>query len=137
MRMWHYKLIEVLPKKQLTGQWRELSAICGLICKFGSPKSLIVDKVMDYPVTHFRKYISLVKEEMEKRGLKPKFDVFTKLSQIENKFAKTNLSEKFLFENWHNDRYFNQCYFNLEEKFDCGGISQEEWEKIKTLKRSV
>ena len=62
MRMWHYKLIEVLPKKQLTGQWRELSAICGLICKFDSPKSLIVDKVMDYPVTHFRKYVSLVKE---------------------------------------------------------------------------
>lgn len=34
---------------------------------------------------------------------------------------------------WHEDRYFIQCYYNLQEKYDCGGISPEDWEKIKQL----
>ena len=28
---------------------------------------------------------------------------------------------------WHNERYLDQCYYNLQEKFDCNGISEEEW----------
>ena len=27
MRLWHYDLIEYLPKQQLLGQWRELNSI--------------------------------------------------------------------------------------------------------------
>lgn len=23
-----------------------------------------------------------------------------------------------------------QCYYNLQEKYDCGGITQVEWQKI-------
>ena len=135
MRIWHYKLIEVLPKKQLTGQWRELSAICGLILKFGTPKSLIVDRLMDYPISHFKKYIGFVKSEMQRRGLKPKDDIYIKLSKIDSMlFSQKNLSENELFKNWHTQRYLKQCFYNLQEKFDCGGISGEEWKKIKALK---
>lgn len=25
---------------------------------------------------------------------------------------------------WHNDRYFLQCFYNLQEKHDCGGITE-------------
>lgn len=39
-------------------------------------------------------------------------------------------SEGELFAGWHNDRYYTQCYHNLEEKYDCGGITEEEWLKI-------
>lgn len=35
-----------------------------------------------------------------------------------------------LFKDWHNDRYLKQCLLNLQEKYDCGGITQEEWDKI-------
>ena len=35
-----------------------------------------------------------------------------------------------LFEGWHNERYLKQCYYNLQEKYDCGGISKEEWMKV-------
>ena len=35
-----------------------------------------------------------------------------------------------LFENWHNDRYLAQCYYNLQEKFDCGGIEAADWNII-------
>ena len=30
MRLWHYKLIPYLPKKQLVSQWRECIAIMGM-----------------------------------------------------------------------------------------------------------
>ena len=41
-----------------------------------------------------------------------------------------------LFKEWHNERYFWQCYFNLQEKYDRGGISPEEWSKIELYKNS-
>ena len=31
----------------------------------------------------------------------------------------------------HNDRYLRQCYFNLQEKYDRGIITFDEWRKIK------
>ena len=36
---------------------------------------------------------------------------------------------------WHNDRYLAQCYYNLQEKYDCGGISEDEWQKIEDFYR--
>ena len=24
----------------------------------------------------------------------------------------------------------NQCFYNLREKYDCGGISEDEWKKV-------
>ena len=27
-------------------------------------------------------------------------------------------------------KYLKQCLYNLQEKYDCGGISDEEWLKI-------
>ena len=35
-----------------------------------------------------------------------------------------------VFPEWHNDRYLWQCYYNLQEKYDCGGITQNEWDAI-------
>ena len=35
-----------------------------------------------------------------------------------------------LFFNWHNLRYFQQCYYNLEEKYDRGGIPDDDWSKV-------
>lgn len=37
---------------------------------------------------------------------------------------------KDLFPSWHNNRYLIQCYHNLEEKYDCGGITEESFKKI-------
>lgn len=35
-----------------------------------------------------------------------------------------------LFAGWHNHRYACQCYYNLEEKYDRGGIPDNEWDKV-------
>jgi hypothetical protein len=29
-----------------------------------------------------------------------------------------------------NDRYLKQNLYNLQEKYDCGGISQDDWDAI-------
>ena len=43
------------------------------------------------------------------------------------------------FPGWHTDRYLLQCYFNLEEKYDCGMIPEYEWKPIEEfiLKQNV
>ena len=45
---------------------------------------------------------------------------------LKNDILKDEAKDK-LFEDWHNHRYLKQCLYNLEEKYDCGGISREEW----------
>ena len=137
MRIWHYELIPVLPQKQLLGQWRELSAIIGLINKFGNPNTLIVNKVMNFLLSDFKIYISFVENEIRNRGYFPRKNISEKLETILiNNFNTINfklLKTKKIFKNWHNDRYFFQCFFNLQEKYDCGGIKDEDWQKIKNL----
>ena len=36
-----------------------------------------------------------------------------------------------IFKDWHNDRYLTQCYYNLQEKWDRGGIPFDEWADVK------
>ena len=44
--------------------------------------------------------------------------------------VRTDFDRSEVFKGWHNDRYFIQCVHNLEEKYDCGGITEEEWGRI-------
>ena len=68
MRIWHKDLIEVLPREQLTGAWRECSAIAGAIKKNGEPNHLLVNKVTWFNKSHFYNYCCLVCKEMLNRG---------------------------------------------------------------------
>ena len=34
-------------------------------------------------------------------------------------------------------RYLKQCLYNLEEKYDCGGINKEEWKLIICGKKNI
>lgn len=111
MRLWHKALIEVLPQKQLVSQWRELSAIVGSIEKYGTPNHLLVNKVLDYPKSHFLAYSKLVADEMQRRGYKPKESVYNKIKGYCGKCEPLDFSE--LFDGWHNKRYLNQCFFNI------------------------
>jgi len=125
MRLWHKDLIPVLPRQQLLGQWRECCLIAKNIAEKGSPNHILVNRIMDYPIEHFTTYAWLVRSEMVKRGYKVDYLKFHKWFLIHN---RVDFEE--LFKDWHNERYLTQCLFNLQEKFDCGGIPKEEWEKI-------
>lgn len=98
---------------------------------------------MDYDLNHFRLYCNLVIKEMEKRGYNVSDKTKDKLNKYINYCKEMMIMPtskrmlilcengyKPLFDYWHTDRYLTQCLYNLEEKYDRGGISQEEWDKI-------
>lgn len=137
MRLWHKDLIPVLPKQQLLGQWRECCAIAKNISEKGYPNHILVNPILDYPISHFRYYAYKIYKELKNRGNNPDRNSFCKWMGGDVYPIKGEL----LFENWHTQKYLTQCLANLEEKHDRGGISDEEWTKIlhhvSTLKKGA
>lgn len=144
MRLWHYILIPVLPNKQLISQWRECCAIAGEIAKHGSPRSPLTRKVVEYPILHFSVYTNRVLAEMNRRGYEVNKKSYLRFVDNLNK-GRENFNGNHdnmviigaLFPNWHNDRYLSQCYYNLQEKYDCGVIPEDEWEKVENWPRYI
>ena len=138
MRLWHKDLIPYLPDKQLISQWRECCAIAGNIAKYGSPHHILVNKIMNYPIDHFYSYTFLVMNEMDRRGfaINPKsFQNFEiRMVNFLGRTPESMVPKSYIFAGWHTYKYFLQCYYNLAEKHDCGGISDEEWKPIEAAK---
>lgn len=136
MRLWHKDLIPVLPRQQLLGQWRECCAIMANIEKNGTPNHVLVNKVMDYDLSHFLWYSNDVAKEMQRKGFHPDVVSFwQRHGQVTGAEKGTGrlplpVPRSKQFEGWHNDRYLTQCYYNLQEKYDCGAITDDEWQKI-------
>ena len=145
MRLWHYDLLDVLPKQQLCSQLRECVAIAKDIYKKGTTNHILINPIMDYDLNHFRLYCNLVIKEMEKRGYNVSDKTKEKLNKYINYYKEMIIMQttrifildnryndgyRELFDNWHTDRYLIQCLYNLEEKYDRGGITPEEWDKI-------
>lgn len=127
MRLWHKDLIHVLPRQQLLSQWRECCCIARNIAVNGTPNHLLVNKILDYPLEHFHYYAGMVADEMESRGYKCDYSRFNRWLHLEENHCTYNK----LFYAWHNERYLAQCLFNLQEKADCGGITEDEWLEIR------
>ena len=127
MRLWHYKLIPVLPKAMLVSQWRECIAIKRQWEK-GTLKHRLVGYVMDYDKKYFGVYVTTILTEMTIRKIKHQ----KKYYQEFNEFCGDRIYDfdKTLFYPEHNDRYLKQCYYNLQEKYDRGIISESEWKVI-------
>ncbi len=122
MRLWHTDLIDVLPRQQLLGQWRELNSIFK-----NQNRHILINFVYDYPKEHLLKYCFKVTREMRDRGYS--FNVYNAEKYFEfdkhaYSFIETAFPEKMT------DRYLKQCLYNLQEKYDCGGITTEEWQRI-------
>lgn len=125
MRLWHYQLIHYLPKSQLLAQWRELNSIFKK-----QPKHLLINYVYEYPKNDLKTYACIVIEEMKRRGYKIK-----NMANFEAYFGSKLLPAPIdgkLFRNHHNFRYLQQCFYNLEEKYDRGqtDFSQEQREAL-------
>ena len=129
MRLWHKDLVEVLPRQQLLGQWRECCLIAKNIAEKGTPNHILVNPIMDYPMEHFIIYSRLVMQSMSLRGYRVNGDAFDKYG-FKPSPKSDGLFYYELFKDWHNDRYLRQNYYNLQEKADRGGITEEEWKRI-------
>ena len=131
MRIWHKDFIRVLPREQLVGAWRELSAIAGAIQKNGTPNHLLVNFILEYDYDHFISYAYYVRQEMASRGYRTMDSVWNKIVVLKPNYALLPLNK--IYEEKMNLTYVNICYFNLLEKWLCGGISNEDWNKIDEL----
>ena len=132
MRLWHKDLISVLPREQLVAQWRECSAIAGAIQKNGTPNHILVNYVLN-DLDSFVAYSLLVREEMTKRGYRTMENVWTKIKSVKKSDCWLYYASDEIFPKEHNFRYFLQCYYNLQEKYDRGGISETDWQGIVNL----
>lgn len=129
MRLWHKDLIPVLPREQLVAQWRELSAIAGNIKTKGTPNHILVNKVMQYPMNHFITYAAAVRAEMTRRGYRTMNSVWEKItSVVDGDYNILPFDE--IYPGWMTETYLTICYYNLLEKYMCGGITQEDFNKI-------
>ena len=126
MRLWHKDLIRVLPRQQLLGQWRECHLIAKEISKKGTPNHILVNPIIEYPLNHFYNYCQLVVRVMINRGYTASTEkIYEYLKDKDMDFY--TLDKGIIFDKWHTDRYLYQCMSNLEEKYDRGGITKEEW----------
>ena len=121
MRLWHKDLIQHLPREQLLGQWRELNSIF----KRNNRHILINFVYDDYPLDHLYSYATLVVCEMVLRGYNVNQD--SMMNYFKDKDVKLIPNIEDIYKDKMNVRYLKQCLYNLQEKFDCGGISQEDW----------
>lgn len=128
MRIWHNDLLDVLPKQQLLEQDRECCLIESEIIKNGFVKHILVDFVNNDKGSLLL-YHMYVMHEMCRRGYK------TSASSTDwaNKLRDTLDLEKMpynMFEKKFRRRYLVQCIYNLQEKRDAGGITDDEWKII-------
>lgn len=145
MRLWHKDLIPYLPKQQLLGQWRECCLIASLLAKDHTPNHILVNPIIDYAPDDFEIYCAIIYNHMSKRGLNVTEEVAKRLEtdlRAYRVYLDAELpwdcfikdfpieTDEPIFENWHTKRYLRQCYYNLEEKYDRGGIPEDEWMKI-------
>lgn len=139
MRLWHYKLLPTLDDFHIIAQYRELLAIKGAIDKNGTPNHRLVNKVLDYSIAEFKYYFYLVVYQLKARNIKFNNKKVLEVSNWESdKFARTEWKDDLPpFIGWHTNRYLTQCYYNLEEKYDCGIVSDSAFEKIEEVCEDV
>lgn len=128
IRLWHYKLLPVLPDKFIIAEWRECIAIKRQWEK-GTLKHRLVSYVMEYNKNYFLSYVINIICEMINRDIKYQDKYYEEIIS----FCKEDSDKKpydFDYYPEHNDRYLKQCYYNLQEKYDRGIITEEEWQKI-------
>ena len=135
MRLWHKGLIPVLPREQLVAQWRELSAIAGAIKKNGTPNHILVNFVLNYDYNHFINYAGMVRAEMNRRGYRTMNSVWEKITSLKPDWNFLSYDE--IYKEKMNDIYLKICYYNLYEKYICGGIDGFEFGKILQRKDEI
>lgn len=126
MRLWHKDLIPYLPKQQLLGQWRELNSIYKL-----QNRHILINFVYDNGTSEeLCVYSKMIINEMKIRNYKVNLDNFNYYFSEQGIIPSIVKVENEIYEEKMNGRYLKQCLFNLQEKYDCGGISKKEWKII-------
>lgn len=122
MRLWHEKLLPVLPRQQLLGQHRECCALRG--AGWGKPHAT-VNYVFEHPKEWLYCYHSKVMHEMVKRGYSPDILWYSEHYRGKNMPPDYSISttvvndllrSQSIIYPEHNDKYLTECINNLATK---------------------
>lgn len=131
MRLWHYAILDYLPKAQLVSQWRECVCIAKSIHDNGTPNHILVNRIMDYPIEEFNTYCNLVVRAMLKRGYNVSSQSIEKLEEYIDFRVESVDENKRIFKDWHDTTYMEVCYYNLYEKWHYAKgnskLTNDEW----------
>jgi uncharacterized protein (TIGR02328 family) len=109
MRLWHYKLIQYLPRSQLLAQWRELNLIFRQ-----EPSHILINYIYEDEYKNKKDllaYSNIVLEEMKNRGYRINYGNFDEYF----KEISTDIVKPFL--NYQDNEYLIICFYNLKEKY--------------------
>lgn len=127
MRLWHEKLIQYLPNKQLLGQHRECCALRG---NGWGKKHSVVDYVFTHRYEDLYAYHLIVMEEMNKRGYnvenKWKNCSYRGKNCAEYSGNMNNIKVKEIYKE-HNREYLYECVENLIRK-NTIPVDRQSWE---------
>lgn len=139
-KIWHKQLIKCLPDNMLLILYQNLAnyAYNPVVPKKTNPYKA---KMSEFNKSHFYNYCCEVYKEITNRsftdfemGIIDEYSVAIKLFvSDEEKQIGASISFKDLFRNWMNNRYFHQCFYELQEMYDYGLISDEWYNKIQTV----
>lgn len=80
-------------------------------------------------MNHFITYAAYIRQEMTNRNYHTMDKVWNKITAITNNdYNILPINE--IYPNWMNNTYLQICYWNLYEKYICGGIKEIDWIKI-------
>jgi uncharacterized protein (TIGR02328 family) len=116
MRLWHEKMLALLPRQQLLGQHRECAALRGN--GWGRPHAT-VNYVFNYSPYKLFQYHMLVMQEMQLRGYKPDKQWLNPLYRGKAIPAYSSLSpipRSSPIYPEHNENYWTECEENLMAK---------------------
>jgi uncharacterized protein (TIGR02328 family) len=115
MRLWHFRLIPLLPRQQLIGQHRECCALRG---KGWGKKHSTVNYVFKYAPSYLVNYHFKVIKELERRGYS-----IDSAWKDKNYRGKNCDKYEFVVDEWvtedyheHDDSYLEECLANLKSK---------------------
>lgn len=113
MRLWHIDLLKYLPKSQLLSQKREIDLIWKNLAMGVQTNHILINYIWEY--VEYEKELYVYYKTLEKEFKSRNYTFRFSKNCFESFAFKKNYKP---FANHHNFRYLEQCYFNLEEKFD-------------------
>ena len=128
MRLWHYQLIQYLPRTQLLAQWRELNLIFRQ-----EPNHILINYIYKDEYTDKKdllSYSNIVLGEMRTRGYHINHGNYDKYF----KGIMTDIVKP--FSRYQDDEYLIICFYNLKEKYvrRQKDFSETEYTKLLSIK---
>ena len=134
MRLWHSDLLQVLPTKLLIQQRVDCTKILVSLKSKDDLNDTLVNRILNFPLDHFKWYCKLVIMEMYKRHLfntgaeKRRMESLLECDKVEDPGIVPFTSE---YDSWFDYRYLFQCIIDLQEQYDCDMITDDDWRKIR------